>query len=303
MSIAPIGIALVVLVTDAGGQGSAEREGSPRPASELLVSFDQLEEGLGRDGVRVLDTRPEADYAKGHVPGAVRVDLKPIADQASKPGGLADAGAWAELVAPLGIGPEDRVIVYDGKRQLDAARLWWLLGYLGVDRVALLDGNFPLWEREGRPVSTDAVAVEPSTFEVRLREDRVASREEVLDALKGRGFSIIDARSEAEHTGEEARSKRGGRLPGAAHVEWSELVDDDGRFLSLQAIREKLAAAGVDPTKPAITHCQGGGRASVDAFVLERLGVPTQNYYLGWSEWGEDEACPIEAGAKAGAPK
>lgn len=110
---------------------------------------------------------------------------------------------------------------------------------------------------------------------------------------------MIDARTEAEHTGAQKRSKRGGRVPAACHLKWTALVDSDGRFLDEATLRTKLPRAGVKPGEPVITHCQGGGRASVDAFVFERLGFPTRNYYLGWSDCGNVEDAPIETGPAA----
>ncbi len=91
-------------------------------------------------------------------------------------------------------------------------------------------------------------------------------------------------------------SKRGGHIPKACHLEWSEFVGPDGRFLHPDEMREKVEAAGVKPGEPVITHCQGGGRASVDAYVLERLGHPARNYYLGWSDWGNVDDTPVVKG-------
>jgi thiosulfate/3-mercaptopyruvate sulfurtransferase len=113
---------------------------------------------------------------------------------------------------------------------------------------------------------------------------------------------VIDARTEAEHTGAEKRSKKGGHIPTACHVEWTTLVDKDGRFLDEVALRDKLAKIGIKVGEPIVTHCQGGGRASVDAFVFERLGFPTRNYYLGWSDWGNADDTPVATG-KEGAQK
>ena len=188
------------------------------------------------------------------------------------------------------------MLVYDANRQLDAARLWWLLRYLGVGQVGLIDGGFPLWEKQERPVTAETRKVEPRKFEVRFRTDRLATRGEVLGALKQGKVRVIDVRSQAEHTGVEKRAKRGGRVPTACHLEWAQFVDADGRFLDEAGLRAKLAKAGVKPGEPVITHCQGGGRASVDAFVFERLGFPTRNYYLGWSDWGNVEDTPVETG-------
>jgi thiosulfate/3-mercaptopyruvate sulfurtransferase len=269
--------------------------------SALLVSFDALQERLDAPDLRLLDARSRDDYEKGHIPGAVWVDAKAAQAIAARPGGLTDRAAWEAWVAPLGIGPKTEVLIYDGNRQLDPARLWGLLRSLGVERVGLLDGNFPLWRKEHRPASTEVPFVVPRPFEVRFHTGRYATRGDVLAAIRAGQARIIDARSEAEYTGEKKSSKRGGHIPAACHLEWSDLVDKDGRFLDEKALRARLEALGVRPGEPVITHCQGGGRASVDAFALERLGFPTRNYYVGWSDWGNAEDTPVTTGKERGA--
>src|SRR4051812_43123361 len=271
-------------------------EAGPARPPDLLISLDDLQGRLDSPGLRLLDAPPKVDYHQGHIPGAVWVDAKAVEALARRPGALADRDAWAAWIAPLGIGPDNEVRIYDASRQLDAARLWWLLGYLGVERVGLVDGNFPLWAKQGRPVATQVPRVEPRAFPVKFRAERHATREQVLEALSRGEARVIDARSEAEHTGAEKRSARGGRVPTACHLEWTNLVDPEGRFLDEAALRARLAAIGVVPGEAVITHCQGGGRASVDAFVFERLGFPTRNYYLGWSDWGNAADTPVETG-------
>lgn len=267
----------------------------PEPVRAHVLSFDELQHDLNDASLRLLDLRPKTDYDRGHVPGALHVDIKPLQLQAALPGGLQDTGRWSELLAPLGLQPGQRVVIYDAKRQLDAARLWWLLGYLGVDDVSLIDGGFPLWVRERRPTSTHAETAEPSTISIRLRPERLATLEEVKHALEDQSASIVDARGAKEYSGEEMMSKRGGHIPSARQLEWTDLVDSEGRFVPVATVRRLMMQAGVDPTRPAITHCQGGGRAAVNTFVLNRTGVPARNYYRGWSEWGNDESCPVEA--------
>jgi thiosulfate/3-mercaptopyruvate sulfurtransferase len=272
----------------------------PKPQAALLVSFDDLQKRLDAPNLRLLDVRSKADYEKAHLPGAIWVNSKAVEKLAARPGALTDRAAWEAWIAPLGIGSDTEVLIYDANRQLDAARLWWLLSYLGVEKVGLIEGNFPLWSREGRPTTTRVPSVEARPFMIIFRSERHATRGDVLEALKRTGSDrVIDARSEAEHTGVVKRSKRGGHIPTACPLEWSHLVDDDGRFLNESAVRAKLAQIGVKPGEPVITHCQGGGRASVDAFVFERLGLPTRNYYLGWSDWGNADDTPVATGSES----
>jgi len=264
------------------------------PSADRLLSFTALEQRLGAPNLRVLDVRPRADYDQGHIPGALWVDAKAAQALSKKPGALSDRKVWESWIAPLGIGPRTDVVLYDANRQLDAARLWWLLSYLGVERAGLVNGGYPLWQKENRPTTTDVPKVEPASFPVQFRTERHAAKDEILAALGDKSAVIVDARSTPEHTGQEKRAKRGGHIPTACHLEWSSLVDADGRFLDEAALRAKLATAGVKPDAAIITHCQSGGRSSVNAFVFERLGLKTRNYYAGWSDWGNAESTPID---------
>jgi thiosulfate/3-mercaptopyruvate sulfurtransferase len=279
--------------------------GSADPAvTPALMSHDTLEQRLarpiGKANLRIIDARPREDYDKGHIPGAVWVDPKATQALAARPGGLTDAAAWEAWIAPLAIGPESEVYVYDANRQLDAARVWWLLRYLGVDKVGLLDGSYPLWAAEKRPISAESANTIARRFDVTFRKDRIATREDALEAVRSGSNQVVDARSRDEYTGTIARSKRGGHVPTACHLVWTELVDEEGRFLEPGVLKSRLAAAGVKPGG-VITHCQSGGRASVNAFVLERLGFATRNYYSGWSDWGNAADTPVVVGGDAGA--
>lgn len=278
---------LALLMTSLSPAGEA-KENRAR-----LTSFAELEKRIGDSDLRILDARPRADYEKGHIPGAIWVDAKEAGAIASKPGALNDQEAWETWLTPLGIGPETEVLVYEGGRQLDAARLWWLLSYLGVERVGLLNGNFPLWAEENRPVTTDEPRVEPKPFKVVFQDEKYATRDKVLAAIGAESTAILDVRSDDEFAGTRRLSKRGGHVPSACHLEWINLVDENGRFLDEPAAREKLAKAGVAGDGPVITHCQSGGRSSVSAFVLDWLGFQAQNYYQGWSDWGNAEDTPV----------
>jgi thiosulfate/3-mercaptopyruvate sulfurtransferase len=286
-----ISLGLALVATAACGTSPAMEAKTLPP----LVEHDELQKRLDAPDLRLIDARTRAEYDQGHIPGAVWVDLKAAEKLAGKPGGegLKDRAAWEAWIAPLGIGETTQVLVYDGKRQLDAARVWWLLRYLGVDRVGLIDGNYRYWRGAGRPVNTESPGVSSRPFPIKFRNDRLATREDVLAALDKGVTRVVDARSTGEFTGEKAVSKRAGHIPGACNLEWSELVDENGRFLSEAALRARLKALGLEPNAAVITHCQGGGRSSVDAFVLERLGLPTRNYYLGWSDWGNSEETPV----------
>ena len=289
-------VVLLILAANApspvvGGEASAPS----------LASFDALQKRLGSPGLRLLDVRPKADFDEGHLRGAVWVDTQAVRVLTAKPGGLGDRVTWQSWIAPLGIGPDTEVLIADGGRQLDAARLWWLLSYLGAEKVGLIDGNVALWSAQGRPVTREVPKVEPASFRVQFRHDRLANRADVARALAGGKAQVVDARTISEYTGERRSSKRGGHIPTACRLEWSDLVGQDGRFLAEDELRSKVERLGLKAGEPVITHCQGGGRASVDAFVLERLGHKACNYYLGWSDWGNADDTPVVEGTAPGA--
>jgi thiosulfate/3-mercaptopyruvate sulfurtransferase len=274
----------------------------PDPAA-TLVTTGGLDDRLDDPRLRILDVRRRMDYEREHIPGAVHVDLRPITAQAALPGGLTDLDAWSKLIAPLGLEAGQQVVIYEGRRQLDAAKLWFLLNHLGVETVALLDGNYALWARENRPTDAKIPAIEPSKIELKITPGWLATKEEVRQAIDGGGVSMVDARSDREFTGDEAISGRGGRIPTARQLEWTDLVDTDGRFLPAERLLEILTEAGIDPSRPAIAYCHIGLRASVAAFALRRLGLPAQTYLPGWYEWGKDESCPIETGPANPSPE
>lgn len=298
-----LGIAGVFFfLTMIGGASISAQEPGGETAARLIAPKD-LEARLGKPGVLILDARPRADYTDDHIPGAVPVDVKAAEELAGKPGGLSDRDAWAAWIRPLGISPEVREIwIVDGKKQIDAARIWWLLTYLGVDHVGLVDGNFKLWAHDIRPTTNAIPIVVPHDFPIRFRRERLATADDVLGVLKDHSARIIDARSLAEHTGGKAMSKRGGRIPESCHLEWSDLVDADGKFLAKSEVKARLDKLGVKPGEPVIAHCQGGGRAAVDTFALERLGLTARNYYLGWSDWGNRDETPVEKDKDAEKP-
>lgn len=265
-----------------------------KPETSLLIEPAELQSRLSDPRLRILDVRSEDDFASGHIPGAVRVDVAAWKTLALSENGLHDKDAWAEKVGALGIRRETPVVVYGGPMP-ETARVWWTLKYLGVEDAALLNGGWRVWSNENRPVEDTATTVEPVKFEPALQDARL----EEIDALKQRigdeDVAIVDCRSTDEFTGRLALGKRGGHIPGAAHLEWSDLLDNDGRFKPRAELQAMFLERGIVPGKTAVAHCQSGGRATVNAFALELLGYPdVKVYYQSWQEWSADEDAPVE---------
>jgi thiosulfate/3-mercaptopyruvate sulfurtransferase len=229
------------------GAGPVQKE-----AQTMLIEPEELQKKLNQPGVRVIDTRPQAEYAKGHVPGAVRVDVKSWQEQGKKEGGFHDARAWGEMVGRLGIGHDTRVVVY-GSSPTDTARVWWTLKYLGLENVAILNGGWDLWVKQKLPTDTAAPKVEAVAFEPKFQADRLEEIDSLKKSVQSGKVTVVDARTKDEYTGKDARGKRGGRIPGAKHLEWKELLAEDGRFKSPEELRALFRERGILPEQTAVT--------------------------------------------------
>ncbi|MDA7980016.1 MAG: sulfurtransferase [Pirellulales bacterium] len=270
----------------------------------MLLDTDQLhalsndEQGQKSGDVRILDVRSESDYAAGHVPGALWANASSISRLAKQPGGMHDAKAWSDAISPLGITRDTRVVVYGAQRSVSSTtRIWWLLKYVGVKNAAILDGGWQAWADSDNEQSATAAQYEPSEFAPEFQKDRLIEVAELKDRLNAQGVHLLDTRTENEYTGAQARGARGGRIPGATHLNWTELVDENFRFKSKDDLKALFESRGALPDQECITYCQSGGRASAEAFALELLGYKNvRTYYASWQEWSAAQDLPIETG-------
>jgi thiosulfate/3-mercaptopyruvate sulfurtransferase len=278
---------------NADASPSAEAESSPQSLG-LIIGVDELQARLGEEGLRILDARRKSDYEAGHIPGAVPVDVDRWKSQSLADGGLHDAHAWAGLVGELGIDAQSNVVVY-AVNPTDAARIWWTLKYVGVEQAAVLDGGWSHWKAAEAEISQDPAEVEPAEFLPVFQPERLAEIGDLKQSLGSENWIVVDARSIEEYTGTGGPGTRKGRIPAAKHIEWKELLAEDGRFKSPDELRSLFEERGVDPARTAVTHCQSGGRAALDALALELAGFEkVKNYYCGWQEWSGDSEAPVE---------
>lgn len=221
-------------------------------SSAMLIEPGDLQKKLNQHGLRILDARPQAEYAQGHVPGAVTVDAKSWQEQGKKAGGFHDAKAWGEKVGQLGIGRDTPVVVY-GSNLTDTARVWWTLKYLGVHDVAILNGGWQLWIKEKQPTDTALPKFTVVKFEPKFQADRLEEIDSLKKAVQSSRVTVVDARSADEFSGKDVRGKRGGHIPGAKNLEWKELLADDGRFKSPDKLRDLFRQRGIYSDQTAVT--------------------------------------------------
>lgn len=314
---------LLAVAAGCGAQGGADASSGKTPAGDatkgaapaaagapagyakpdLVIEPEALHKLLTAEAksapvVRVLDCRKPADHAKGHIPGAVSVDVAAW-EAASKDAKLAaDATHWGKVIGAAGVGADTPVVVLDDGGWTTAARVWWLLRYWGAKDVRILNGQHPAWVAAKLPLSTEPVTVTAVPFTAAAVADARLSAAQLADALGSGKACVLDVRTGAEYTGAQKKSARGGHIPGATHLDWQELLTDGPvrRILPAGELQKKIGALALPEGKTVAVHCQSGGRASVMVFALELLGRPgVANYYLGWSDWGNDESRPVEA--------
>ncbi len=224
---------------------------------EYLVDTEWVEAHKDDAGVVVVDCDVEAGYNRGHIPGAVLVPDNYEKNPDTGRVHLMDPGQFTAMCRGLGIGDDTLVITYDNSQSLTAARLWWALNYYGHSNVKVLDGGWRRWIAEGRAVSFDRPKPPPNvTFTPREDESVMVKVDELKAACDMAGVVIWDVRSDGEWDGSNARgNKRSGRIPGAVHLEWFNVMDrQTHRFKSPGEIRQALAAIGVTPEKKVYTY-------------------------------------------------
>jgi thiosulfate/3-mercaptopyruvate sulfurtransferase len=242
-------------------------------------------------------------YAAGHIPGAVHLDLERDLAGPRAPGGgrhpLPDPDALGQRLGALGVGPDTQVVCYDGGELAYAARAWWLLRWLGHVRVAVLDGGFALWHDQGRPVSTERpLRRAPARFPVRARADLLADAAQILAGL-GAGTLLVDARAPERFRGErEPLDPAAGHIPGAVNRPASTNLAPGGHLKPGTVLAHELRAllAGRAPEQ-VVCYCGSGVSACLNLLALEIAGMPGAKLYPGsWSEWCADPARPVERG-------
>ena len=280
---------------DLNGQANVPAAAEPLG---MLVSVELLQQHLDDRNVRIIAVRSQAEFDAGHIPGAVPVDFNVWKTLTLKDGGagLHDQAAWSKIVGGIGIDGATQVVVYSSS-PTSAARIWWILKYVGVESAGILDGGWNAWKSANAEteVTTAIVVLQPVEFEAKFQDDRLSLIGDLKESHSSADLVVVDARSVAEFEGE---GKGRGRIPGAVRLEWNDLLTEEGRYKTKDELAKLFKQHGITPEKTAITHCQTGGRASVNVFAMELAGFgKVKNYYCGWGEWSQDEDAPREQGA------
>jgi thiosulfate/3-mercaptopyruvate sulfurtransferase len=277
--------------------------GLARP--EILATTEWLAEQLGRPGLRVLDLRWRPDgsaaavHAVGHIPGAVPIDWRAdLTDDVASGEAfvLVDPDRMAAVAERAGISDGTTVVVYDDSQSVFAARAWWSLRAYGLESVRILDGGYPAWLAEGRPISNAEVTPARAGFTVRGPNRTRLTTADVRGLLGAPDVTLLDARAPSEYRGFEGNTKRLGHIPGALNVPVGATSLPGSQHLRDGAqLRALLHAGNVSRGRRMVCYDGSGVAAAKLAFVLNLLGHEDVAVYDGgWAEWGNKLDLPVD---------
>jgi thiosulfate/3-mercaptopyruvate sulfurtransferase len=280
-------------------------------AHTTLVSTDLLAAHLSDPAWVIIDCRHDlaapakgrADYAAGHLPGArfLHLDEDLSGSRTGRNGRhpLPEPAALAARLGRCGVTRGVQVVAYDDQGGMVAARVWWLLRWLGHDAVAVLDGGFGRWVAEGRPVTAVVPPPAAAAFTPAPRAGLTVDAAFVLAHLGDPAVVVVDARAPNRWRGEdETIDPVGGRIPGARNRFFKDNLAADGRWKAPEVLRAELQAATGGAAPAAQVHACGSGVTGChNLLALEIAGLPGARLYPGsWSEWCSDPARPVERG-------
>jgi len=278
-----------------------------KPASPL-VSTEWLAEHLNAPDVRVADASwylpqvgrdAKQEYESAHIPRAVFFDIDDLSDEKSPyPHMLAPAPKFASRMRKLGLGDGNLIVVYDGAGIYSSARAWWMLRAMGHEDVVVLDGGFPKWKAEHRPIEDMTPAPYPRHFTPRPNNALLRNFDQVKANIASKAEQVVDARGAARFGAKEPEPRpgtKGGHIPGSANTPYTEFTNQNGTLKSTSELAQIFTARGIDPAKPIVTTCGSGVTASIALLALAVLGAKKTALYDGsWSEWGTRADAPIE---------
>lgn len=275
---------------------------------DVLVSVEWLLDRLENSEVQIIDGSwyipggPSglANFHEKHIPGAIHVDIDILADP--KPGPpnrmLPSPEDFAHLAGEVGLSPNKHIIVYDQQGLYSAARIWWMLRTYGHDRVSVLDGGLPAWEKAGGPlISGGQPHVKTTNWPVSAPLDYVRSWQEVLENITDQKAQLVDVRLESMFNGDTSSHYPGvrpGHIPGAVNMP-QKMLFADGKMGSQEHIEACLDARGIDIEAPIIATCGSGVTACILSLAMAHAGRELCPVYEGsWEEWGARHDLPNE---------
>ncbi len=279
-------------------------------AYTTLITASELAKNLSNPNWAIVDcrfslddtARGRRDYIQSHIPGAVYAHLNEDLSRqaiAGKTGRhpLPQQEKFVQTLSNWGIDSETQTVTYDDKGgAMAAARLWWMLRWVGHKDVAVLNGGWPQWQKNGYRASSSAETRRPRVFTPRIRDDLLFSADDVLNVMDNTHFCLFDSRSADRYRGKnETIDPIAGHIPGALSVPFANNLNSDGIFLSPEELKARFQnLLGDVPSERAVFYCGSGVTATHNLLALAHAGLENARLYAGsWSEWITNPEHPI----------
>lgn len=268
------------------------------PLLPLIVEAEELEEKFDDEKIIVVDLSRAPTYARNHIPEAVHIEYSQIVS--SKPpvmGLLPSAEDLSKVLSSVGITPDSHVVAYDDEGGGKACRLLWTLDVAGHKNFSLLNGGLQAWVNENHEVSSGQESPDTSEYNVTYTDNGITNKEEILSKLDDPNVALLDVRTAGEYAGTDKRAAKGGHIPGAVNLEWTQAIDQQQnlRLKSPNNLQLLYIPLDVMPDKEVIVYCHSHHRSAHSYIVLKSLGYTKLKGYPGsWSDWGNDPDTPVE---------
>jgi len=279
---------------------------------KTLISTDELQDCLEESKLVLIDCRfnlmspndGREDYKKSHLPGAIYAHLDedlsaPVVKGKTGRHPLPDPDVLAKHLSEWGIDKTKQVVAYDQMAGAIASRLWWLLRWMGHENVAVLDGGWPKWCEEGRPISDEIYQVKRSVFEANMQPQLLVTAEDLMGSLRNPNKCLLDARPADRFRGEnEVLDTKAGHIPGAKSAPFMANLDSNGCFSDVNVLREYyINLQNGIPNQNTVVYCGSGVTAAHDILAMAHAGLGDCPLYVGsWSDWITDDNRPTVSG-------
>ena len=276
--------------------------------NKMLYTPNEVNKLMEGDSVLLIDIRDAEDYQEEHISGAVSLpDIFYYLSMTTEEGLQELHRKFADRLSKIGLSAEKTAIIYEDaydSRCGGSCRGYWLLRYLGHEKVGVLDGGFSAWVEEGFSVDNEPVISEPTIFAVKPHPEILATKNDMIEVVNNPGsVKLLDNRDKIEWVGKSSSpygvdfAPRKGRIPGATWIEWYDFLERDGSipyFKTADQIRELCAQHGLYPQDDIIIYCFKGARAANTYVALKKAGFKkVRNYFGSWNEWSRDSTLPI----------
>jgi len=261
-----------------------------------IITAAETAKLMKNDNVVVVSTRTAADYKKVHITGAVHVNHSDLYKGGPVKNMLNSPQEIAQVLGAAGISESQKIILYDDGSGKYAGRLYWILSYMGANDVKVLDGHMKAWRAARKPVTKNPTNVKAATFTPNINNDLIASMNEVKASIGSTNTAIIDARSSSEFAGQSETALRKGHIPGSINLEYTSVMDAQGKLKSGDALQKIFSDAGITKDKKIILYCESGVRAGIIFLALKSaLNYPNVKVYDGaYSEWQSVSSNKVE---------